>query len=193
MELTFNKTSNGYIAEYSATTHFNLHIEGGSRVLLYKRTSGEQGDHIASIPSEVVDVDVAVNFPAIYTIVLTERPSAVTITTAEGEVINAVIPEEPSGDLPKEASFTILEYQGEDRTFTAQEGMTWREFCESAYNTEEWEVDELGVCLYQGEGWGAPLYYLADGNYVNVYGEDIILPNYQYRMWQDGGNGGGPN
>lgn len=92
MELTFNKTVNGYIAEYSATTHFNLHIEGGGRVMLHKRTSGEKGDLIASIPSNVVDVDVAVNFPAIYTIVVIERPSLVTITTAEGEVINAVIP-----------------------------------------------------------------------------------------------------
>jgi hypothetical protein len=80
MELTFNKTSNGYIAEYLATTHFNLHIEGGGKVLLYKRTSGEHGDLIASIPSNVVDVDVAVNFPATYTIVLIERPSLVTIT-----------------------------------------------------------------------------------------------------------------
>ena len=98
MELTFNKTAGGYIAEYVATTHFNLHIEGGGRVLLYKRTSGEHGDLIASIPSNVVDVDIAVNIPATFTIVLTERPSLVTITTAEGEVINAVIPEEtPEG------------------------------------------------------------------------------------------------
>ena len=103
MELTFNKTSNGYIAEYSATTHFNLHIEGGGRVMLYKRTSGERGNLIVSIPSSIVDIDIAVNFPAIYTIVLIERPSLVTITTAEGEVINAVIPEEdtPSGDIPE--------------------------------------------------------------------------------------------
>lgn len=96
MELAFNKTDRGYIVEYSATTHFNLHIEGGGRVLLYKRTSGEYGDHIASISSTVVDVDVAVNFPTIYTIVLPERPLLVTITTVEGEVINAVIPN--SGD-----------------------------------------------------------------------------------------------
>lgn len=96
--MEFIKTNNGYIAEYSATTHFNLHIEGGGRVLLHKRTSGEHGDLIASIPSNVVDVDVAVNIPATYTIVLTARPQGVTITTAEGEVINAVIPEEaPSG------------------------------------------------------------------------------------------------
>lgn len=92
MELTFNKTANGYTTDYAATTHFNLHIEGGGRVLLYRRTSGEYGDLIASIPSSVVDVDVAVNFPATYTIVLIERPSSVTITTVEGEVINTVIP-----------------------------------------------------------------------------------------------------
>lgn len=65
MELTFNKSSNGYIADYTATTHFNLHIEGGGRVLLYKRTSGEKGDLLANIPSHgVVDIDIAVNFEA---------------------------------------------------------------------------------------------------------------------------------
>lgn len=105
MELTFNKTDRGYIAEYQATTHFNLHIEGGGRVAILKRTSGEQGDLIASIPSNVVDMDVAVNFPATYTIVVTERPSLVTITTAEGEVINAVIPAEMAVFKAKDADF----------------------------------------------------------------------------------------
>lgn len=80
MELTFNKTSNGYIADYVATTHFNLHIEGGGRVLLYKRTSGSQGDLIASIPSNVVDEDVAVNFPATYTIEVQTLPTMCVIT-----------------------------------------------------------------------------------------------------------------
>lgn len=101
MELTFTKVNKTFIADYTATTHFNLHIEDGGRVLLYKRTSGSQGTLLASIPSSVVDVDVAANFPATYTIVLTERPSLVTITTMEGEIINAVIPEEdtPSGEV----------------------------------------------------------------------------------------------
>lgn len=80
MELTFNKVGNTYIAEYQATTHFNLHIEGGGRVLLYKRTSGEQGDLIASIPSSVVDVDVAVNFPATYEIRCETMPTMAEIT-----------------------------------------------------------------------------------------------------------------
>lgn len=98
MELTFNKTSNGYIADYTATTHFNLHIEGGGRILLYKRTSGSQGDLLASIPSKcVVDIDVAVNHEATYTIVLGRRTEVVLLTTADG-VISGVMPEEaPSG------------------------------------------------------------------------------------------------
>ena len=119
MELIFNKIANGYIAEYSATTHFNLHIESGGRVMLYKRTSGESGNLIASIPSSVVDVDVAVNFPATYTIVLTERPSLVTITTAEGNVINAVISEEPSGDIPEGYAEFIT---ADDMVFYASDG-----------------------------------------------------------------------
>lgn len=119
--MDFIKTNSGYTTDYSATTHFNLHIEGGGRVLLYKRTSGSQGDLIASIPSNVVDVDVAVNIPATYTIVLTERPSSVTITTAEGEVINAVIPEEdtPSGDIPSGYAEFIT---ADDMVFSASDG-----------------------------------------------------------------------
>lgn len=117
--MEFIKTNNSYIADYSATTHFNLHIEGGGRVLLYKRTSGTMGDLIASIPSRVVDVDIAVNFPAIYTIVLTKKPSSVTITTVEGEIINAVIPEEPSGDIPEGYAEFIT---ADDMVFYASDG-----------------------------------------------------------------------
>lgn len=81
MELTFNKSSNGYIAEYLATTHFNLHIEGGGRVLLYKRTSGAKGDLLASIPARgAVDIDVAVNFPATYEIRCETMPTMAEIT-----------------------------------------------------------------------------------------------------------------
>lgn len=121
MELTFNKTNNGYIADYTATTHFNLHIEGGGRVLLYKRTSGERGDLIASIPSKVVDVDVVVNYECTYTIVLGDRADVVVITTAEGEVINGVLPEEdtPSGDIPSGYAEFIT---ADDMVFSAADG-----------------------------------------------------------------------
>jgi hypothetical protein len=120
MELTFNKTANGYTADYVATTHFNLHIEGGGRVLLYRRTSGSQGTLLASIPSEVVDVDVAVNHEATYTIVLRNQASLVVITTSEGEVITGVIPEGdvPSGDIPEGYEAFLLS----DGEFLAADG-----------------------------------------------------------------------
>jgi hypothetical protein len=118
--MEFIKTSNGYTADYVATTHFNLHIEGGGRVLLYRRTSGSQGTLLASIPSEVVDVDVAVNHEATYTIVLRNQASLVVITTSEGEVITGVIPEGdvPSGDIPEGYEAFLLS----DGEFLAADG-----------------------------------------------------------------------
>lgn len=102
MELTFNKVGNTYIAEYQATTHFNLHIEGGGRVLLYKRTSGEQWDTLASVSNQsVFDADIAVNFPKEYRFVLTNKASLVVIMLADGTIINGVLPDEPSGDIPE--------------------------------------------------------------------------------------------
>lgn len=81
MELTFNKTANGFVADYTATTHFNLHIEGGGRVLLYKRTSGEKGDLLVNIPSHgVLDIDIAVNFEATYEIHCDKMPDVAIIT-----------------------------------------------------------------------------------------------------------------
>lgn len=83
MELTFTKTNRGFVADYTATTHFNLHIEGGGRVLLYKRTSGANGDLIANIPYHgVIDIDIAVNFESIYTIVCETMPTVAEIITA---------------------------------------------------------------------------------------------------------------
>lgn len=119
--MEFIKTNNGYIAEYSATTHFNLHIEGGGRVMLYKRTSGSQGDLIASIPSNVVDVDVSVNFPAIYTIVVTERPSLVTITTAEGSE-EVEIPAAPEPDTPSDIPSGYETFECAEGAFEVADG-----------------------------------------------------------------------
>lgn len=118
MELTFNKTSNGYIADYVATTHFNLHIEGGGRILLYKRSSGSQGDLLASIPSKcVVDIDVAVNHEATYTIVLGNRAKEVLITTKDG-VITGVIPNGGGSNIPD--GYVI--FKAQDADFISSDG-----------------------------------------------------------------------
>lgn len=52
MELTFSKVGNSHIADYQATTNFNLHIEGGGRIVIYKKTSGKMRDALASFNNQ---------------------------------------------------------------------------------------------------------------------------------------------
>lgn len=108
-------------------------------------------------------------------------------------------------DLPMEATlkvksegaeitFTITNYKGEDRTFTAEEGMTWVEFCASKYNTEGWDCGEAGswILLYEeGEGWFPTTYYLYDpSSYYMLLGEDLVKADHHYALYEDGGIGG---
>lgn len=91
-----------------------------------------------------------------------------------------------------EIEFTIVDYNGEDRTFKAREGMTWREFCDSEYNTEGWYIDETAwVSLYEGEGWGNPVYYAYEQDYGLPIADRVINPNARYFAYQEGGIGGG--
>ena len=48
MDLTFNKTNKGYVAEFEATSDFNLHVErkGEGAILLYQRTQGNGWDMV---------------------------------------------------------------------------------------------------------------------------------------------------
>lgn len=60
MELKFTKVGKTYIAEMTAESAFNLHIEGGGRVYLYKRTSGGGWDSFyVSEGGEVFDYDIS--------------------------------------------------------------------------------------------------------------------------------------
>lgn len=78
-----------------------------------------------------------------------------------------------------EIEFTIVDYNGEDRTFKAKEGMTWEEFLNSEYNTEEWYYDGWGILLYSTEGqWMASNYYLYYGGYVQA--TDTITSSHPY-------------
>jgi hypothetical protein len=78
-----------------------------------------------------------------------------------------------------EIEFTIVDYNGEDRTFKAREGMTWEEFLNSEYNTEEWYYDGWGILLYSTEEqWMASNYYLYYGGYVQA--TDTITSNHPY-------------
>lgn len=87
MELQFNKTSNGWVAEFNAPTHFNLHLErkDAGRLDLYRKTSGSNYDyrHIPhQIATEIVDVDVPVVIGSDYKIVCNSEPIVAIITFA---------------------------------------------------------------------------------------------------------------
>lgn len=103
MELQFNKTPNGWVAEFNAPTHFNLHLErkDAGRLDLYRKTSGS---NYVRIPykgnNKIVDVDVPVVISRDYKILCGSRPSMMIVTFADGTILEADIPSEgytPSG------------------------------------------------------------------------------------------------
>ena len=78
MDLTFNNNT----AEFHASTHFNLHIEGAS-ASLYRRTSGTQWDFVKTLNGNVIDEDVANNIPKEWKVVVTEEPTMAVVTFKE--------------------------------------------------------------------------------------------------------------
>lgn len=90
-----------------------------------------------------------------------------------------------------EIEFTIRDYNGEDRTFKAREGMTWREFCDSEYNTEGWYIDPAAdnhVLLYtEGTGpWVTHYYYASETGVGMVTADQTINPSASYTTFTDG-------
>lgn len=84
----------------------------------------------------------------------------------------------PSG--PKLITFTV---EGYDQIFTAEEGMTWLEWCQSEYNEVEFycDTDDYIYCYTEGEGWLASDYYLVNADYSWVFGADEIKAEYTYK------------
>ena len=133
----------------------------------------------------------------------TESVTPQTLSNPKGEV--TIVRDAEVSGLPMEATikvksegggeieFTITDYNGSaDGTFKAREGMTWREFCDSEYNTEGWHIDETAwVYLYEGEGWGNPAYYAYEQDYGLPIADRVINPNAGYFTHQEGGIGGG--
>lgn len=83
MELTFNKVGETYEAEFNAGTDFNLHIEDGGRVALYKRTAGTGWDSVKGVTTDVYDYDVSVGIPKDYRVVCETLPSVAIVTMSE--------------------------------------------------------------------------------------------------------------
>ena len=124
MDLTFNKTSNGWVAEFQAPTHFNLHLErtDAGRLDLYRKTSGSNYDYVR-IPykggSKVVDMDVPVVMSRDYKVLCGSRPSMMIVTFADGTILEADIPSEGGGDAPNGYSRFLT---ADGMVFTASDG-----------------------------------------------------------------------
>lgn len=116
MELTFNNNS----TEFRADSHFNLHIEGAGSVSFYRRTSGTEWDFVRHLVGSVIDEDVAVNIPKEYRISCSVKPSKVVITFNGGVILDVVIPDEPSGDVP-EGYDLFVTYDGDFLTADGEE------------------------------------------------------------------------
>lgn len=92
MELNFQKSVNGWVAEFTATADFNLHIEGvlEGNVQVYQRGSS-QGEYafvrnanIESTSRKVYDYDfAALVYPKYMQVICVTEPTKAVVTFAE--------------------------------------------------------------------------------------------------------------
>lgn len=118
--LIFNKTTQGWVAEFQAPTHFNMHLEceDVGRLDIYRKTSGS--DYVR-IPykggDKVVDTDVLVVMSREYKVLCGSRPSVFIITFADGTILEANIPSE--GNAPSDYAQFLT---ADGMVFTALDG-----------------------------------------------------------------------
>lgn len=118
--LIFNKTTNGWVMEFNAPTHFNLHLERNDvdDLDLYRKTSGS---NYVRIPykgdNKVVDIDVPVVMSRDYKVLCSSRPSMMIVTFTDGTILEADIPSE--GDVPSGYSQFLT---ADGMVFTASDG-----------------------------------------------------------------------
>lgn len=76
MELAFIKVNNAYVAEFNAERHFNILIEDGGMINLYRI-----GANLHSDKSGVMDTDFGLNvYPKTIKVVCSKEPSVVIVT-----------------------------------------------------------------------------------------------------------------
>lgn len=99
----------------------------------------------------------------------------------EGKVLKIVNGIPTWANLINYITFTIGNY-GE---YTAEEGMTWEEWCSSKYNTYYWSLDNPSNSnseITQADEW------ITDDSGTRVKGTDVIINNYVYLVtWDNAG------
>ena len=118
-----------------------------------------------------------------------------TLVDAKGQII--IVPKgEESGDNDAPSGNNIIKFtvNGYDEEFTAEEGMTWYDWCQSAYNKDGWTCDGLDSNVLT---WGNYVsqwdyeYFWVMYNGTTVLGSDAIIPNGNYVEWEDSFHLGG--
>lgn len=117
-----------------------------------------------------------------------------TLVDASGKII--IVPKSEEGgndDAPSGNNIIKFTVNGEEE-FTAEEGMTWMDFCQSAYNKYNWTCDGLGSnVLTWGnyvDQWNYEYFWLMYNGEL-VVGSDTIIPNVNYEEYEDSFHLGG--
>ena len=81
-------------------------------------------------------------------------------------------------DVKSNPTFTIIDLDSTEKTYTFEEGMTWKNWLESTYNTDGYYITKARITnskLYTSE------YDLCDSNGDNITGtEKMIIENNKY-------------
>ncbi len=81
-------------------------------------------------------------------------------------------------DVKSNPTFTIIDLDSTEKTYTFEEGMTWKNWLESTYNTDGYYITKARITnskLYTSE------YVLCDSNGDNITGtEKMIIENNKY-------------
>ena len=178
MALKFTNVGENWVAEFSVTDDFNLHIEreeSGYLIVNQRTTAEGKYDSIRdgsfNYGDPVVDIDfTGVIYPKYIQVISKVEPTYAEVTS-NGEVKQA-------GGI-KKSSFYL---NGEHKKYDYEEGMTWGEWIDSPYNDGNFSVHDANM----GEGIQEYVHYeysvITDNEYYYVKPTDLIQPDINYSV-----------
>ena len=157
----------------------------------YQMLIDPNGNYLKDANGKIIIVPIENFIPEGYEPAVDENGNI--LVDAEDNVIFVPIEDEENGEdaEPKPIKFTL-----EGKEYSAIEGMTWLEFCQSEYNVDGWEC-------YDGEDWvwiewiDNGVYwvqryvcdYNQDGVITPVVGADTIKNGTEYREYMESSDG----
>ena len=177
MALKFTQVGEKWVAYFSVTDDFNLHIEreeSGYLIVNQRTTAEGKYDSIRdgsfNYGDPVVDIDfTGVIYPKYIQVISKVEPTYAEVTS------NGYV--EQVGGTKK----VIIEAGGEAREFEYEDGMTWGEWVDSKYSSSMFVCTDVYV-LFKGDG--SNVVNSTSGRYMEC--NDVIDNNYTFYL---GGGG----